>query len=76
MPVPREITSVAATLAGEPSPYCSIPGPVCPPRTSLALADQRQRYFTPICTIRPSSALVITPKVGVPVLRPGLPSRA
>ena len=36
----------------------------------------RQLHLTPSCTIRPSSALVITPKVGVPMLRPGLPSRS
>ena len=37
---------------------------------------QRQPHFTPSCTTRPSSALVIAPNVGVPMLRPGLPSRS
>jgi hypothetical protein len=52
-------------------------------RTHVALEElvgdprpHRQRHFTPSCTTRPSSALVIWPNVGVPRLRPGFPSRS
>ena len=41
-----------------------------PHRASL---PRQNRYFTPSCKTRPSSALVITPKVGEPIVAPGCP---